>query len=213
MTAAYDRAAQALCAAGRTLVARGLTPGTSGNISLRVDGGGYVMTPTNVGLGDLSPAEVARLDERGGHVGGSLPTKEWELHLTFFEHRPAATAIVHVHSSYAVALSCLEYADDESVLLPLTPYALLRIGRLPIVPYAPPGSARLAAAIAGRAAQSRAILLANHGPIFAGGTLAEAVAGIEEIEQAAKVQLLLHGQAVRPLSDIEIAQLTQPPPG
>jgi ribulose-5-phosphate 4-epimerase/fuculose-1-phosphate aldolase len=213
VTAAYDRAAQALCAAGRTLVARGLTPGTSGNISLRVDGGGYVMTPTNVGLGDLSPAEVARLDERGGHVGGSLPTKEWELHLTFFEHRPAATAIVHVHSSYAVALSCLEYADDESVLLPLTPYALLRIGRLPIVPYAPPGSARLAASIAGRAAQSRAILLANHGPIFAGGTLAEAVAGIEEIEQAAKVQLLLHGQAVRPLSDIEIAQLTQPPPG
>ena len=213
MSAAYDRAAEALCAAGGTLVARGLTPGTSGNISLRVDGGGYVMSPTNVALGGLSPTEVARLDERGVHIGGLLPTKEWELHLTFFEYRPAATAIVHVHSSYAVALACLEHVDEEIVLLPLTPYALMRIGRLPIVPYAPPGSARLAASIAARAAQSRAILLANHGPIFAGATLAEAVAGIEEIEQAAKVQLLLHGQAVRPLSDIEIAQLTQPPSG
>jgi ribulose-5-phosphate 4-epimerase/fuculose-1-phosphate aldolase len=213
VSAAYDQAAQALCAAGRTLAARGLTPGTSGNISIRIDGGGYVMSPTGLGLGDLSPAEVARLDERGSHVGGPLPTKEWELHLTFFEHRPAATAIVHVHSSYAVALSCLEHVDEESVLLPLTPYSLMRIGRLPIVPYAPPGSARLAASIAGHAGLYRAILLANHGPIFAGLTLAEAVAGIEEIEQAAKVQLLLHGQAVRPLSDIEIAQLTQPPSG
>ncbi len=206
MNAETLAAAEALCAAGRTLAAQGLTPGTSGNISLRV-GAGYVMSPTNAALAELDPARVSVLDERGAHTGGDAPTKERELHLALYERRPDARAIVHTHSTSAVALACLCEVDPDNVLLPLTPYALMRVGRLVLAPYARPGSHALVAAVAERAVDSAAILLSNHGPLVAGPTLAAAVAAICEVEEAAKVQLLLHGRDVRLLSDTDIAEL------
>jgi ribulose-5-phosphate 4-epimerase/fuculose-1-phosphate aldolase len=200
-------AARELCAAGRTLAGQGLTPGTSGNISLRIDGG-FVMSPTNAALAELVPERVSVLDARGEHAGGDAPTKERELHLALYERRPDAQAIVHVHSTYAVALACLCEVDPDNVLLPLTPYALMRVGRLVLAPYARPGSRALVDRVAARAADSHAILLSNHGPIVAGPTLATAVAAICEIEEAAKVQLLVHGRDVRLLTAAEIAELT-----
>ena len=206
MTADALAAARELCAAGRTLAAQGLAPGTSGNISLRA-GAGFVMSPTNAALGELAPERVSVLDERGEHTGGDPPTKERELHLALYERRPDARAIVHTHSTSAVALACLREVDPDNVLRPLTPYALMRVGRLVLAPYARPGSRALVAAVATRAGDSAAILLSNHGPIVAGPTLAAAVAAICEVEEAAKVQLLVHGHDVRLLSAADIAEL------
>jgi ribulose-5-phosphate 4-epimerase/fuculose-1-phosphate aldolase len=202
----YRVAARELCKAGRTLAAQGLTPGTSGNISVRVEHG-YVMSPTNTSLGSLEWDEVSLLDESGAHSDGPEPTKERALHLAFYERQPDVQAIVHVHSIFAVALSCLVHDDPDNVLRPLTPYTILRVGRLVLAPYARPGSPELVAAVGSRAADNRAVLLANHGPIFAGDTLAQAMAAIEEIEAAAKIQLLLEGRPVRPLTTDEIAEL------
>jgi len=199
-------AAYALCEAGRTLFAHGLTPGTSGNLSVRIDGG-YLMSPTNATLAALVPERLSVLDARGEHVGGDAPTKERELHLVLYAARGDARAIVHVHSAYAVALSCLRDVDPDDVLEPLTPYALMRVGRLVLAPYARPGSAALAAAVASVAERSGAILLANHGPLFAGSSLPAALAAVIEIEEAAKVQLLLRGCDVRRLSAAQIREL------
>jgi 3-dehydro-4-phosphotetronate decarboxylase len=201
----HRAAVRELCKAGKTLAAHGLTPGTSGNISVRVEHG-YVMSPTNTFLGGLEPEKVSLLDESGAHIGGAEPTKERALHLAFYDRQPEVRAIVHVHSTYAVALSCLVHDDPDDILRPLTPYTIMRIGRLVLAPYARPGSPELVAAAASRA-DHRAVLLANHGPIFAGETLAQAVAAIEEIEEAAKLQLLLEGRPIRSLTPDEITEL------
>jgi ribulose-5-phosphate 4-epimerase/fuculose-1-phosphate aldolase len=201
-------AARAVCAAGRTLSERGFTPGTSGNISVRT-ADGYVMTPTNVSLGALNAEDVSVLAPDGAHLAGGAPTRERNLHLAFYARRPDARAIVHVHSTYAVALSCLHHANEDDVLRPLTPYAIMRAGRLALTSYARSGSPELVAQVASRAAEHRAILLANHGPIVAAATLEAAVAAIDEIEEAAKLQILLEGREVRLLSAADIEELQQ----
>lgn len=206
MNAGSSAACEAVCRAGARLAARGLTPGTSGNISLRFDDG-YVMTPTNRALGELQPEMLAVLDANGSHASGERATKECGLHLAIYARRPDAMAVVHVHSTSAVALACLAANDGDDVLPKFTPYAIMRVGRLPLVPYARPGTARLAEAVGARAGEAHALMLANHGPIFAGATLEEAIAGVEEIEEAARVAFLLHGRAARALSSEEIEEL------
>jgi 3-dehydro-4-phosphotetronate decarboxylase len=198
-----EEGARAICEAGAYLAARGLTPGTSGNISLRIDGG-FLMTPTNASLATLEPGDLSVLDAEGNRSGGRPETKERDLHIAVYRVRPQAEAIVHVHSTYAVALACLRHPDPEDVLIPLTPYAVMRIGRLPLTRYAKPGSADLARSVGERAADAHAVLLANHGPIVASPTLAAALAVTEEIEEAAKLQLLLHGREVSRLGPAEV---------
>lgn len=208
MTAVQRDTAQALCAAGRTLFEEGLTPGTSGNLSVRV-GDGFLMSPTNVALRALVPAQLAMLGADGAHVGGGVPTKEAPLHLAMYRERPQAQAIVHVHSPYAVALACLADVDPDDVLAPLTPYARMRAGRVVLAPYARPGSQALADAVAARADASGSLLLANHGPLIAAPSLDAAIAAAVEIEVAARVQLLLYGRAVRPLNAAQIGELDE----
>lgn len=193
---------------GRSLFARGLSPGTSGNLSVRVDGG-FVMTPTNSSLGALDAARLSELDERGAHVGGDRPTKEAWLHLAMYAERPEANAIVHLHSTHAVAVSCLDGVDEDDVLPPLTPYYVMRVGRLPLVPYGRPGDASLTGAVRERARVSNALLLANHGPIVAAATLAQAAAAAEEIEETAKLVLLTHGLGVRLLTPEQLDELRE----
>ena len=209
MTDATAEAARQLCEAGRALASYGLAHGTSGNLSMRVHGG-YLASPTNASLGTLTPKTISMLDDGGAHVAGEDPTKEIPLHLAVYARRPAARAIVHVHSTYAVALSCLRDVDPDDVLEHLTPYPIMRVGRLLLTAYARPGSQMLANAVAARTTESPALLLANHGPMFAGDSLAAAVAGIVEIEEAAKLQLLLRVHDVRPLTSSEIADLGRP---
>jgi ribulose-5-phosphate 4-epimerase/fuculose-1-phosphate aldolase len=191
---------------GRSLFARGLSPGTSGNLSARVDGG-FLLTPTNSSLGSLDPGRLSRLDSAGGHVDGDPPTKEAWLHLAMYAERPEAQAIVHLHSTHAVAVACLDGVDDDDVLPPLTPYYVLRVGRLPLVPYGRPGDASLSDAVRERARTSHALLLANHGPIVAAPTLAQAAAAAEEIEETAKLVLLSQGLKTRLLTQQQLDEL------
>jgi 3-dehydro-4-phosphotetronate decarboxylase len=191
---------------GRALYARGLSPGSSGNLSARVDGG-FLTTPTNSSLGSLDPARLSRLDENGDHVDGDPPTKEVWLHLAMYAERPEAQAIVHLHSTYSVAVACLDGVDEDDVLPPLTPYYVMRVGRLPLVPYGRPGDASLSGAVRERARTSHALLLANHGPIVAAPTLVQAAAAAEEIEETAKLVLLTHGLKTRLLTDEQLGEL------
>ncbi|HZR95142.1 MAG TPA: 3-oxo-tetronate 4-phosphate decarboxylase [Gaiellaceae bacterium] len=195
-----------LVAVGRSFFERGLSPGTSGNLSVRVDDG-FLMTPTNSSLGSLEPARLSRLDADGGHVDGDPPTKEAWLHTAVYAARPDARAIVHLHSTHAVAVACLADLDPDDVLPVLTPYYVMRVGRLPLVPYGRPGDDALATVIGERARDHHALMLANHGPVVAGSSLAEAASAAEEIEESAKLLLLLQGRPVRALTQAQQDEL------
>ncbi len=205
-----SRTRETICELGRSLFERGLTSGSSGNISVRVDDG-WLMTPTGVSLGRLDPARLAKLDSAGEPIGGERPTKECALHLAMYDARPRERAIVHLHSTYSTAVSCLADLDAADVLPPLTAYYVMRVGPLPLVPYFPPGDAALAHAAGRLAAGARALLLANHGPIVAAASLDAAADAVEVLEQTARVFLLLRGCNVRPLSGDEIRRLHPAP--
>jgi ribulose-5-phosphate 4-epimerase/fuculose-1-phosphate aldolase len=196
----------ALAAWSRSLFERRFTVGSSGNISVRIDGG-FLCTPTNSCLGFLDPGRISRLDEQGLHIGGDAPTKELPLHLAFYEGRPAARAVVHLHSTYATALSCLADTDADDAIAPITPYVVMRVGRVPVLPYTKPGSADIAPIIKARAAASAAVLLANHGPLVAGTSLENAVFAAEELEETAKLLLLTRGMNVSRLNAEAVADL------
>ncbi len=198
----------ALVARGAALAARGLAHGSSGNLSVR-DGDGFLMTPTGSALGRLDPGRLSQLDARGRHVGGDAPTKESFLHLAVYAKRSTAKAIVHLHCTCAVAVSCLVHEDTANVLPPLTAYQMMRVGPLPLVPYHPPGDLALAAAVEALAEKHKALLLANHGPVVAGTSLDAAVESAEELEEAARLTLLLHGRTLRTLTAPEIDELAR----
>jgi ribulose-5-phosphate 4-epimerase/fuculose-1-phosphate aldolase len=197
---------EALCRLGRSIFDRGLTAGSSGNLSVRLDEG-WLMTPTGASLGALDPARLARLDGAGRHVGGDPPTKEAFLHLAMYERRADAGAVVHLHSTHAVAVSCLEDVDVHDVLPPITAYYVMRVGRLPLVPYYPPGDRSLADAVGKLAATHHAVLLANHGPVVAGPSLDAAVYAAEELEETARLFLLLRGARTRFLTPEQVGEL------
>jgi ribulose-5-phosphate 4-epimerase/fuculose-1-phosphate aldolase len=190
----------------RSLFERGLTFGSSGNISLRLEDG-WLMTPTGSSLGDLDPARISKLDHQGRHISGDSPTKEAFLHTAMYDCRPNAGAIVHLHSSHSVAVSCLHHGDTTNVLPPLTAYYVMRIGTLPLIPYFAPGDMDLARAVREMASDHHAVLLANHGPVVAGTTLRDAIHATEELEETAKLFLMLRGMNTRPLTDDQVADL------
>jgi 3-dehydro-4-phosphotetronate decarboxylase len=185
---------------GRSLFDRSLTFGSTGNISARLANGDILMTPTNASLGDLDPARLSRFTAEGVHVEGDKPTKEAFLHQCMYCQQKMSGAVIHLHSTYAVAVSILDDIDPADVLPPLTAYYVMRVGKLPLVGYFPPGDAALAAAVAEKAKESHAVLLANHGPVVAGRTLREAQYATEELEETAKLHLLLRGLNIRPLT-------------
>jgi ribulose-5-phosphate 4-epimerase/fuculose-1-phosphate aldolase len=191
---------------GKSLFDRGLTMGSSGNISVRVDGG-WLMTPTNACLGRLDPARISFLDDDGRHVSGDKPTKESFLHVAMYGERADARAVVHLHSTHSVAVSCLEDVDPANVLPPITAYYVMRVGTLPLVPYHAPGDLDLAEAVRKLAGRHHAVLLANHGPVVAGTSLENAVYAMEELEETAKLHLLLHGRGTRPLTPEQVGDL------
>jgi 3-dehydro-4-phosphotetronate decarboxylase len=195
-----------VCRLGASLFARGLTFGSAGNISVRLEDG-WLMTPTNVSLGRLDPARLAKLDPAGQLLSGDPPTKETFLHRAMYEERPQAGAVVHLHSTYSVAVSVLADIDAANVLPPITAYYVMRVGRLPLIPYHPPGDRSLAEAVRRLAGKHHAVLLANHGPVVAGSSLDAAANAIEELEETAKLFLILRGSRLRLLSDEQVAAL------
>lgn len=197
---------QAIVRWGRSLFERGFTVGSSGNISVRC-GDGFLMTPTNSCMGFLEPDRLSKLDADGRHAGGDKPTKEMPLHFAFYAVRPATQAVVHLHSTHATALSCLANVDPEDAVPPITPYVVMRVGRVPVVPYTRPGSADVAPLIRALAADHPAVLLANHGPVVAGASLEAAVYAAEELEETAKLVLLTRHLDVRRLTPEQIEDL------
>ena len=190
-----------------SLFARGFSVGSAGNISVRLDDG-YLITPTNSSLGRLEAARLARLDADFRHIGGDKPSKEVFMHRAFYAARPEARAVVHLHSTMATAIACLADADPENPIPPLTPYFVMRIGaRLPLVPYFRPGDPAMEPAIREAATNARAVLLANHGPVISAASLRDAVYAAEELEEAAKLALLLRGASTRLLTQEQIQDL------
>jgi ribulose-5-phosphate 4-epimerase/fuculose-1-phosphate aldolase len=208
---AESAAREAICRLGASIFSRGLTFGSSGNISVRVAEGGWLMTPTNASLGELDPARLSRIREDGSHLGGDAPTKEAFLHRVMYQGRSDARAVVHLHSTHSVAVSCLEDLDPSDILPPITAYYVMRVGRLPLVPYFPPGDARLAEAVKPLVGKHHAVLLANHGPVVAGTSLSAASGAIEELEETARLFLLLRGQRVRFLTPEQVRELRSRP--
>lgn len=204
MSDAQDR--EAIARFGQSIFERGLTFGSTGNISVRT-ASGWIVTPTGSSLGSIDPNALTAIDAGGHTLSGSPPTKELSLHLAMYRERPTAAAVVHLHSTHSVAVSCLADLDPENVLPPITAYYVMRVGRLPLVPYHPPGDATLVDAVAMRASKHAAILMANHGPIVAGSSLEAAVNAIEELEETARLFLLLRGERSRWLSDDQIGDL------
>lgn len=192
---------------GRSLYQRGLAHGSAGNISVQVKDG-WLMTPTNSCLGRLDPARISRLDSHGKLISGDKPSKETFLHIAMYRERSAG-AVVHLHSVHAVAMSCLADIDATDVFPPITAYAIMQVGKLALAPYYPPGDESLAEAVRRLAGKHHAILLANHGPVVAGSTLDAAVNAIEELEQTAKLVLLLRGQPLRLLSPDQVSELSR----
>lgn len=197
---------QQIVTLGASLFERGFSVGSAGNLSVR-SGEGFLMTPTNSALGRLQADQLAEMDGSWNHVGGPKPSKEVVMHRAMYEARPDAQAIVHLHSTYVTAISCLASAEEQ-VIPALTPYFIMRLGReVPVVPYYKPGSAAMLEDILDAGRRGPAVILANHGSIVAGGTVEEAVNAAEELEVSAQLAFLLQGRSRRELSAQEIDDL------
>ena len=197
-----DKIARLAC----SLYERGLTAGSSGNISVRLDDG-WLLTPTNSCLGDLDPVRISKLDWDGKLLAGDPPSKEAFLHRGMYDVRPQAGAIVHLHSTHSAAVSCLCGLDPANCIPPLTPYFIMKIGRLPLVPYFRPGDKALGEVIRGLADKHSAVLLSNHGPVVSGADLEGAIYASEELEETAKIFLLLQNAKTNCLNTEQIEDL------
>ena len=206
MSTTETRLREEICWFGKSLYDRGLTPGSSGNISVRVDDG-WLMTPTNACLGRLDPATLSKVDAKGNSISGDKPTKESFLHLSMYAERPSAGAIVHLHSTHSVAVSVLADIEPENPIPPITAYYVMKIGKLVLLPYYAPGDMTLANAVREVAGRHHAVLLANHGPVVAGKDLPTAVYATEELEETARLYLMLRGERLRLLTPDQVAEL------
>lgn len=206
MNSAELKAREEMARLCKSLFDRGFSVGTAGNVSVRLEDG-ILMTPTNVTLGDLVPERIAKIDLDGNHVAGDRPTKEVFLHQAFYETRPEAGAVVHLHSTWATALSCLADVNPDDCVPPLTPYVVMRVGTVKLVPYVKPGDPKSGELIRDLNGQYAAVLLGNHGPVVSGKNLFSAVCAAEELEETAKLLVALRGQKTKLLTDEDVADL------
>ncbi|WP_394153591.1 aldolase [Vibrio maritimus] len=192
----------------QSLFDRGYATGGAGNVSQLFPNGLILTTPTGSSLGRLNPEALSVIDLEGHHLSGDKPSKESSFHLAIYKNNPESKAIVHLHSTALTAISCLQDIDPTNALTPCTPYYVMRIGKLPVVPYFKPGDPRLAQEIAKLAPYNRAFLLANHGPIVSGEDLWDAADNAEELEESAKIELMLSNKSVRYLTAEEVSALS-----
>ncbi len=196
-----------ICLLARSLFDRGLTHGSTGNISARTGDGGLLVSPTGSSFGRLDPARLSRFDATGRLIDGDPPTKEMPLHAAFYDTRSTAGAVVHLHSCHAVALSMLPDVDADDFLPPLTPYAIMQLGKVKLLPFFLPGDSAMGDAVRGLAGKRSAVMLANHGPVVAGKDVQAACNAIEELEATARLALLLHGTGARGLTNGQVQAL------
>lgn len=198
-----------ICRIAASIFQRGMTSGASGNISARLTGGNLLVTPTGSSFGFLDPAGLSLIAPDGSLISGDPPTKEMPLHSAFFETRSSCGAVVHLHSSHSVALSMLPETDPDNVLPPLTPYPIMRLGKVKLLPFFRPGDPAMGDAVRGLAGKRSAVLLANHGPVVAGRDLDAAFYAMEELEEGAKLALLTRGANPRMLTKGQIDDLVR----
>ena len=198
-----------ICWWAASMFQRGLTGGASGNISVRMPDEGLLVTPTGSSFGRLDPARLSRFDAKGRHVDGDKPTKEMPLHLAFYETRTATGAVVHLHSTHSVALSMLPDIDPENMLPPLTAYSIMRCGKVARLPYFRPGDPHMGNAVRGLAGRRSAAVLANHGPVVAGKDLEAAIYATEELEETAKLAVLLRGAGAIGLTTRQVRDVVE----
>lgn len=193
-----------ICLLAKSMFDRGLTGGSTGNISARTEDGGLLVSPTGTSFGRLDPGRLSHFDANGALIGGDEPTKEMPLHEAFYETRRSAGAVVHLHSCHSVALSMLPDANEDDFLPPLTPYSIMKLGRVKLLPFFMPGDPAMADAVRGLAGKRSAVMLANHGPVVAGKDVEAACNAIEELEDTAKLAMMVRGMNARGLSDDEV---------
>ncbi|MEP7456623.1 3-oxo-tetronate 4-phosphate decarboxylase [Phyllobacterium sp. SB3] len=200
---------QKLVQIGALLYNRQLAHGSAGNLSVRLNDGSILITPTNSSLGSLQAERISKIGPDGHMISGDPPSKEYFLHLSVYQERPSAKAIVHLHSTYSVAVSCLCHEQTEDVLPPLTAYHVMRVGKLPLVRYFRPGDRALAQEVRVLSKNHSAMLLANHGPIVSAASLEEAVYAYEELEETAKLYFIIGDRKAAPLQGEEIAEINR----
>ena len=193
-----------ICLLARSLFDRGLTHGSTGNISARTDDGGLLVSPTGTSFGRLDPGRLSRFDAAGTHIAGDAPTKEMPLHSAFYAPRSNTGAVVHLHSCHSVAWSMMPDADADDFLPPLTPYAIMKLGRVKLLPFFLPGDPAMGEAVRGLAGKRSAVMLAHHGPVVAGKDVEAACNAVEELEETAKLAMMLRGVDALTLSPEQV---------
>jgi 3-dehydro-4-phosphotetronate decarboxylase len=196
-----------ICLLAKSMFDRGLTGGSTGNISARTEDGGLLVSPTGTSFGRLDPGRLSRFDAHGTLIDGDKPTKEMPLHTAFYDTRSTAGAVVHLHSCHSVALSLMPDADEDNFLPPLTPYGIMKLGRVKLLPFFLPGDPAMGEAVRGLAGKRSAVMLANHGPVVAGKDIEAACNAIEELEDTARLAMLTRGMSPRGLSDADVQRL------
>ncbi len=196
-----------ICTLAKSMFDRGLTGGSTGNISARTSDGGLLVSPTGTSFGRLDPARLSHFDAAGRLVGGDQPTKEMPLHAAFYDTRSTAGAVVHLHSCHAVALSMMPDADADNFLPPLTPYAIMKLGKVQLLPFFRPGDPAMGDAVRGLAGKRSAVMLANHGPVVAGKDVEAACNAIEELEDTARLAMMMRGVQASMLTPAQITDL------
>ncbi|MDO6729110.1 aldolase [Marinovum sp. 2_MG-2023] len=187
------RLREQICLLAKSMFDRGLTGGSTGNISARTEDGGLLVSPTGTSFGRLDPGRLSRFDASGTHISGDKPTKEMPLHSAFYDTRSTAGAVVHLHSCHSVALSMMPDADEDNFLPPLTPYGIMKLGRVKLLPFFLPGDPEMGEAVRGLAGKRSAVMLANHGPVVAGKDIEAACNAIEELEDTARLAMMTRG--------------------
>lgn len=206
MSTSENRIREEIARLAQSLFERGFAVGSAGNISAVVDDG-ILVTPTNSCLGFLDPGRISKVTREGRHLSGDSPSKEIFLHKAFYETRPQAGAVVHLHSTHATALSCLSDTNPEDCIPPLTPYVVMRVGHVKLIEYVRPGDEKMGDLIRALDGEFAAVLLANHGPVVTGKNVSSAVHAAEELEETAKLLVMLRGLPTRMLSEEDVAEL------
>lgn len=205
---AYAQLRARICAVGKSLYQRGYVHATAGNISVRLDDGDFFITPTDACLGNLEPEQLAHVDANDTHLSGGPPSKTLRLHRHIYQAAPHARCVLHTHSTHVVALSLAGVWSQQAVLPPITPYFVMKVGQVPLVPYAPPGDASVAVAVGAMAsrASTRAVVLERLGPVVWSESPESASAVLEELEETARLYLL-SGRMVPALDSAAVESL------
>ena len=199
-----------ICRVGASLYARGYVHASAGNISARTDSG-YLITPTDACLGTLDAARLAEISANGEQTGGDRASKTLALHRSIYGADPDARCVIHTHATHTVALTLSGVWSADDIVPPITPYYVMKVGHVPLIPYHRPGDPAVVAAVAQRIARARergvpirAVMLERLGPVVWHRTPAEASALLEELEETARLWLITKPE---PLSAAQIDEL------